>query len=52
MTRRVALLGPGRLGQAVTRRLVEAGHAIVAVIGRDMERTRSAARFIGRPQLG
>lgn len=49
MSRRLALVGPGRLGQAVTRLLQLAGHDVVAVLGRDRERTRAAAAFIGCP---
>jgi predicted short-subunit dehydrogenase-like oxidoreductase (DUF2520 family) len=48
MSRRIALIGPGRIGQAVTRLLHDAGHDIVAVIGRDPARAKAAARFIGR----
>ncbi len=44
---RFSLIGPGRLGQAVARRLREAGHEIEAVIGRDLGRAAEAARFIG-----
>ncbi|NIQ93220.1 MAG: DUF2520 domain-containing protein [Desulfuromonadales bacterium] len=44
---RFSLIGPGRLGQAVARRLYEAGHEIEAVIGRDLGRAAEAARFIG-----
>jgi predicted short-subunit dehydrogenase-like oxidoreductase (DUF2520 family) len=44
---RFSLIGPGRLGQAVARRLCEAGYEIDAVIGRDLDRAGSAARFIG-----
>lgn len=47
---RIVLIGPGSLGQSVTRLLQEAGHDIRAVIGRDRERTRMAARFIGSPE--
>lgn len=47
MKRNVAVIGPGRLGQAVAARLRQQGYPITAVVGRDLERTRSAARFIG-----
>ena len=47
MKPRVALIGPGRLGQAVGRLLQEAGYDFRAVIGRDPQRTSQAARFIG-----
>jgi predicted short-subunit dehydrogenase-like oxidoreductase (DUF2520 family) len=51
MSRRIALIGPGGIGQAATRLLREAGHEIVAVIGRNQARAKSAARFIGVPAL-
>ncbi|MBN2645550.1 MAG: DUF2520 domain-containing protein [Desulfuromonadaceae bacterium] len=47
MKPRLALIGPGRLGQAVTARLREAGYPISAVIGRDLNKAQAAARFIG-----
>jgi len=47
---RIALVGPGRLGQAVCRLLADAGHEFVAVVSRDLARARAAARFIGNPQ--
>ena len=50
MSRRIALVGPGRIGQAVTRLLHEAGHRIVAVLSRDQQRAVAAARFIGERQ--
>lgn len=50
MKKRLALLGPGRVGQAVCRLLKDAGHEICAVIGRDGQRTREAADFIGAPE--
>jgi len=46
---RIVLIGPGRLGQAVTRLLCDAGHEICAVISQDLSRARAAARFIGAP---
>ncbi|SDD83066.1 Rossmann-like and DUF2520 domain-containing protein [Desulfuromonas thiophila] len=49
MKPRVALIGPGRLGQALTALLRRAGYPVVAVIGRDAARNRAAARFIGLP---
>ncbi len=49
MRRRFALIGPGRLGQAVARLLVEAGLTPVAIVSRDPERARQAARFADRP---
>lgn len=50
MKKRIALVGPGRVGQAVTRLLCAAGHEICAVVSRDHERARRAAAFIGAPQ--
>ncbi|MDW7644405.1 MAG: Rossmann-like and DUF2520 domain-containing protein [Desulfuromonadales bacterium] len=50
MSSRIALVGPGRLGQAVCRLLADAGHEFVAVVSRDLARARAAARFIGNPQ--
>ncbi|HUZ45012.1 MAG TPA: Rossmann-like and DUF2520 domain-containing protein [Terriglobia bacterium] len=43
----VAIIGPGRLGQAMGRLLLEAGIAIDFVAGRRMEQSRRAVRFIG-----
>ncbi len=43
----VALIGPGRLGQAVTALLRQQGYPITAIVGRDRQRTAEAARFIG-----
>lgn len=42
-----SLIGPGRVGQAVARRLCEAGYVLDAVVGRDLEPASEAARFIG-----
>ncbi len=50
--KRIALIGPGRIGQTVARLLCEAGHEIVAVISRDEHRAVTAARFIGSPGTG
>ncbi len=47
MKPRLALIGPGRVGQAVTARLRGCGYPIAAVVGRDLQRTRAAAEFIG-----
>jgi len=52
MKKRIVLIGPGRLGQAVTRLLREAGHPVKAVISRDPDRAVTAARFIGAPGAG
>lgn len=43
----IALIGPGRLGQAVTALLRQQGYPITAIVGRDRQRTAEAARFIG-----
>ncbi len=51
MSRRIALIGPGSIGQAAAKLLREAGHEIVAVIGRNASRAKSAARFIGVPAV-
>jgi len=50
MKRAVALIGPGRLGQAVGRLLAAAGHPIRAVISREARRAEAAAAFIGTPE--
>ncbi|MDY0268983.1 Rossmann-like and DUF2520 domain-containing protein [Trichloromonas sp.] len=47
MKQRIVLIGPGRLGQAVTALLAEAGHSVRAIIGRDAGRALAAARFVG-----
>ncbi len=47
MKQRIALIGPGRLGQAVGALLQQAGYPITAIVGRDQQRTREAAQFIG-----
>lgn len=43
----LALIGPGRVGCAVTRRLHQAGHPITAVIGRIQSAAAEACEFIG-----
>ncbi|TYO96389.1 putative short-subunit dehydrogenase-like oxidoreductase (DUF2520 family) [Geothermobacter ehrlichii] len=48
MRQRFALIGPGRVGQTVARLLVEAGYRPAAIVSRDPERARQAARFAGR----
>jgi len=50
MRQRFALIGPGRVGQAVARLLVEAGYRPAAIVSRDLQRARQAARFAGRPE--
>ncbi|MCD6527689.1 MAG: DUF2520 domain-containing protein [Desulfuromonas sp.] len=47
MKPRVALIGPGRLGQAVGALLRQQGYPISAIVGRDPDKTRLAAEFIG-----
>jgi predicted short-subunit dehydrogenase-like oxidoreductase (DUF2520 family) len=49
MKRRLALIGPGRVGQTVVRLLAEAGHEVCAIISRDQARAVAAARFAGCP---
>lgn len=49
---RIVLIGPGRLGQAVTSFLAEAGYPVVAIISRDPDRAVAAARFIGHRDAG
>lgn len=43
----IALIGPGRVGCAVSRRLHEAGYPITAVISRNRQRASEACGFIG-----
>jgi len=43
----IAIAGTGRVAQALGRLLVEHGEPVAAVAGRDPERTRAAAMFIG-----
>ena len=43
----IGIAGTGRLAQALGRLLGERGEPVVAVAGRDPERTRAAAAFIG-----
>ncbi len=47
MTMDIALIGPGKVGCAIARRLHQAGYPITAVIGRDLARTIDACNFIG-----
>ena len=46
-TRKIAVIGPGRLGQAITCLLRQQGYPISAIIGRDLGKTKEAAKFIG-----
>jgi predicted short-subunit dehydrogenase-like oxidoreductase (DUF2520 family) len=52
MKPQIVLIGPGRLGQAVTYLLAEAGYPIATVISRDLDRAVSAARFVGNRAAG
>lgn len=52
MKPKIVLIGPGRLGQAVTSLLAEAGYPIAAVISRDPDRALTAARFVGHRDAG
>ncbi len=45
----LALIGPGRVGCAVSRKLYESGYELTAVIGRDQQRAGDACHFIGCP---
>ncbi|PLY01855.1 MAG: DUF2520 domain-containing protein [Desulfuromonas sp.] len=45
----IALIGPGRVGCAVTRRLHLAGYPVMAVIARERKRAVDACSFIGCP---
>jgi len=42
-----SLIGPGRVGQSIARRLLEAGYVAEAVVGRKQEYAADAALFIG-----
>ena len=44
---KVALIGPGRVGQALGRLLARAGVRLALVAARDRVKARQAARFIG-----
>jgi predicted short-subunit dehydrogenase-like oxidoreductase (DUF2520 family) len=46
----IALIGPGKVGCAVTQRLHDNGYPVQTVIGREIERTIEACRFIGCPE--
>lgn len=45
----IALIGPGKVGCAVARRLYEQGYPLLAVVSRDRQRAVDACRFIGCP---
>lgn len=46
----LALIGPGRVGGALGKRLYQAGYRLNRVIGTRLEATQAACRFIGCPQ--
>lgn len=46
----IALIGPGRVGSAVAKRLHDAGYPLAAIISRDLARAKDAARFISCEQ--
>ncbi len=47
MNPKVALVGPGRVGCAVSKRLYEAGYPLTAIISRNLERATEACSYIG-----
>ncbi|MDT8419153.1 MAG: DUF2520 domain-containing protein [Desulfuromonadales bacterium] len=47
MKPRIVLIGPGRVGAAVAKRLHRAGYPLEALISRDRIRAEEAAQFIG-----
>jgi len=47
MKSRIAIVGPGRVGQSVGKMLCVAGYPVRAVVGRDIASTRTGASFIG-----
>ncbi|MDX2495434.1 MAG: DUF2520 domain-containing protein [Desulfuromusa sp.] len=47
MKQRIALIGPGRVGCAVSKHLHEAGYQLTAIIGRSRERAIEACTYIG-----
>ena len=49
MKPQIALIGPGKVGCAVTRKLYQAGYPITAVIGRNVASASDACHFIGCP---
>lgn len=46
----IVLIGPGRVGSAVAKRLHDAGYPLAAIISRDLARAEDAACFIGCEQ--
>ena len=49
MTGAIGIAGTGRMAQALGRLLLDAGHPVVAIGGRDPLRTARGAAFIGAP---
>lgn len=47
MKQSIALIGPGRVGCAVSKRLLEAGYPLTAVISRKQKRAAEACSFLG-----
>ena len=47
MKQPIALVGPGRVGCAIAKRLYQAGYPITAVVGRDQQKAVAACEFIG-----
>jgi predicted short-subunit dehydrogenase-like oxidoreductase (DUF2520 family) len=43
----IGIAGAGRIGQALGRLLLDRGEPVIAVAGRDSQRTKAAAAFIG-----
>jgi predicted short-subunit dehydrogenase-like oxidoreductase (DUF2520 family) len=47
VSKRFALIGPGRVGSTIARALFENGYQPLAIIGRGLQLTREACSFIG-----
>ncbi len=47
MTTPFALVGPGRVGCSISKRLVQRGYPLTAVVGTSLAATEDACRFIG-----
>ena len=43
----IALIGPGRVGSAVCKRLYDAGYPLTSIIGRSQEKATEACAYIG-----
>jgi predicted short-subunit dehydrogenase-like oxidoreductase (DUF2520 family) len=48
---RIAIVGPGRVGQAFARRWHEAGAEFLGFLGRDRQRTHAALGFVGHGRV-